>query len=142
MNQAFVTYYNHLAKLSRVANKQTLFLAHILYRMHYKSDSGMLVATLTAHDKKQIMKDIGSTARNVLNTADQYISNLQKHGLLKSIGNGAYLIDPVSYGTAYVSSKVRMRAGQIYEQRVFKEDGTVGVESWIVTDDGEKIDLT
>lgn len=142
MNSVFMAYFEHLAKLSSIANKQTLFLAHILYRMEYDESAKQFVATLTKYDKKSILKSIGCESKSPLNLAGQYILKLTDSGLIKSIGDGAYIIDPMSYGSyKYIPKHIRIKGSKIYEHRVFSDDVNGVIESYIVTEDGEKIEL-
>jgi hypothetical protein len=142
MNSAFMCYYEHLAKLARVANKQTLFMAHMLYRMEWHSESKQLIVNLTAFDKRNIMKEITPDCKNMNRLANRYLSVLSEAGLIKSIGGGAYLVDPVSFGGhKYIPKDFRSKNAFIYETRVFS-DNTEGIEEfYIVTEDGEKIEL-
>ena len=94
MKSPFVTYYENIAKLSTVANKRALFLAHILSRMEYEKSLNMLVVDLTPRIKRQIISEISDSCKNPLNSAKQYISHLVKAGLIKSIGGSAYTVDP------------------------------------------------
>jgi len=147
----FLTYYEHLAKLSQVANKQTLFFAHLLLKMEYHEESKQNIVSLTPRDKKQILKAIQKPSKdgsipkesvNPLRLASQYLSRLQGVGLIKYIGDCSYAIDPRSYGySKYVPKHLRERSGKLYESRIFIENGECGCESYLISDDGERIDL-
>ena len=142
MNSVFMCYYEHLAKLSRIANKQTLFLAHVLYRMEWNKESKQFIAYLTTAQKREIINAIGCDCKNPLNSVKQYIGALTKAGMIKSIGGGAYLIDPASYGgSKYVPKNLRMKNSKLYETMVFTETTGDVEQSYIVTEDGERIDL-
>lgn len=142
MNSVFMCYYEHLAKLSQIANKQTLFLAHVLYRMEWNGESKQFIAYLTTAQKREIINAIGSNSKNPLESAKQYIASLTKVGLIKSIGGGAYLIDPASYGgSKYVPKNLRMKNAQLYETRVFTETEDGVEQAYIIVDGGERIDL-
>ena len=135
-------YYEHLAKLSLIANKQTLFLAHVLYRMEWNGESKQFIAYLTTAQKREIINAIGSDSKNPLGSAKQYIASLTKVGLIKPIGGGAYLIDPASYGgSKYVGKNLRMKNSRLYETRVFTEKSGDVEQAYIVTEDGERIEL-
>ena len=142
MHSAYMCYYEHLAKLSRVANKQTLFLAHLLYRMEWNSDAKQCIVSLTAYDKRTIIEAIGCDSKDPGQLARQYLARLCKSGLIRSIGGSAYLIDPQSYsGSKYVSKKLRIKNSTIYETRVFMEDKEGEPSAYIITEEGERIDL-
>jgi len=142
MNSAYMCYYEHLAKLARVANKQTLFLAHVLYRMEFDDNTKQMIVNLTPHAKKEIIKTISGASKNFNRLANQYLQKLSNAGFLKSIGGGAYLIDPQSYGGAkYVPKQLRLDSGHIYEHRVFSTVTEGEVEAYIVTESGEKVEL-
>ena len=141
MQSAFMCYFEHLAKLSRIANKQTLFLAHVLYRMDFDPKSKQYVVSLSAFDKKSIISDIGSDTTNALSMASHYLTTLCKAGLLRYIGDGAYIVDPMSFSIGkYVPKQLRRANSIIYETRIFKDDG-VDTKAYIITENGEKIDL-
>ena len=142
MNTAYMCYYEHLAKLARVANKQTLFLAHLLYRMEFDKDAKQWLVTLSSFDKRAIIHAIGSGTDDPLRMASQYLTKLCASGLFKSLGGGAYLVDPKSFsGSKYIPKSLRQKNGKIYETRVFTEESDGEVEAYLVTDDGERIDL-
>jgi hypothetical protein len=143
MNSAFMCYYEHLAKLARVANKQTMFLAHMLYRMEWNAEANQMVVTLTAFDKRAIMKSIDSDTVDANRLANQYLLKLKNANLIKPLGGGAFLVDPASFGGhKYVNKKWRTVNSAIYETRVFMSDNEGEQSAYIVTDDGEKVDLT
>jgi len=139
----FMCYYEHIAKLSQIANKQTMFLAHLLSMIEYDSDTKQTLVILAPHDKIMIMKSIGCESKNMLNLANQYLRRICESGLIKSIGRGAYLVDPSSYSYAkYIPQKLRQESSHIYETRVFSSNDE-GIDSaYIITEDGERIDLT
>lgn len=143
MNSSYMCYYTHLAKLSVVANKQTLFLAHMLYRMEWHEESKQYVVNLNAHQKRDIMKAINFTGKtSLIRMANQYLNTISKSGLIQPAGGGMYLLDPRSYsGSKYVPKKYRDRGGVIYETRTFTSECEGEVETYIVTEDGERIDL-
>ena len=142
MHSAYMCYYGHLAKLSVVANKQTMFLAHMLYKMEFNSEAKQMVVTLTSFDKRNIVKAIDSNTVDANRLANQYLRKLKDAGLIKSLGGGAWLIDPASYGSSkYIDKKWRDKNSKIYETRVFTAEGEEGCSAYIVTEDGEKVDL-
>ena len=142
MNSVFMCYYEHLAKLAQVANKQTLFLSHVLYRMEWNGEAKQFISYLTTAQKREIINAIAPDCKNPLNSAKQYIRVLTDAGLMKSIGGGAYLIDPASYGgSKYVGKNLRMKNSKLYETRVFTEKSGDVEQAYIVTEDGERIEL-
>lgn len=135
-------YYEHLAKLAHVANKQTMFLAHMLYRMEWDNESKQMVVNLNPSQKRSIMKLVADGSKDSNRLANQYLLKLSKAGLIKSIGGGSYLVDPLSYGGhKYIPKELRMKSSFIYEKRVFTDSSEGEIESYIITEDGEKIDL-
>jgi len=143
MNTVFMSYFEHLAKLSEVANKQTMFLAHLLYRMEFESRSKQFIVSLSPHDKRKILKDIGCESKAPLKLASQYIHILVKSELIQYVGGSAYLVCPKSYGSyKYIDKQLRDKNSRIYETRVFSEDNNGVEEFYIITEDGEKIELT
>ncbi len=136
-------YYEHIAKLSQIANKQTMFLAHLLSMIEYDGSTKQILIILAPHDKIMIMKAIGCESKNVLNLANQYLRRICESGLIKSIGRGAYLVDPASYSYGkYIPQKLRHESAHIYETRAFSSNDE-GIDSaYIITEDGERIELT
>ncbi len=142
MNSVCMSDGSHLAKLAAVANKQTLFLSHILYRMDWDSDSKQFIVSLTAYDKRKILTEIGCDSKNPLKLAAQYLRVLKGAGLIQYIGNGGYLVCPKSYGIhKYIEKRLRDESSAIYETRVFSEEAEGVKEFYIITRDGERIDL-
>jgi Neuraminidase (sialidase) len=139
-NSAYMVYYEHLAKLGSIANKQTLFLGHLLFYAEYDSALRQNVVELTPYRKRSIMTAIGSTSKNLLSVADHYLLKICKSGLIKGVGNGMYLIDPKSFGlTKYIKKELRNRSAIIYETRVFTEQqGSKVVSSYLIDEDGVK----
>jgi len=138
MSVPYIAYYEHLAKLACIANKKTMFLAHLLHRLEYDPDLNMCAVSLTAYDKRKILKDIGAISSSPLVLASQYLTQLQKAGLIKSIGGGRFIIDPMSYGYAkYIPKQVRDRSSKIFENRVFTDDSIGKVETFVELDNGE-----
>jgi hypothetical protein len=138
MKKPFMTYYEHLAKLACIANKKTLFLAHLLSRMDFNEETKIQYVDLTANVKRDILKAIGAKSVNPLVLAQQYIKELQKAGLIKSMGGGRYMIDPLSYGYAkYVSKELRERAANIYVKHVFSQDNEGFTETFVQDEYGE-----
>ena len=143
MNTVFMSYFEHLAKLSEVANKQTMFLAHLLYRMEFDGNLKQFIVSLSPHDKRKILKDIGCNSKAPLKLASQYIHILVKSELIKYVGGSAYLVCPKSYGSyKYIDKRLRDKNSMVYETRVFSEKNDGVTEFYIITEDGERVDLT
>lgn len=117
MKAPFMSYYEHIAKLSLVANKQTLFLAHILSRLEFNRSTKQLIVDLPPRVRRQILEDLGIESKDPLNLAKGYIRQLVKAGLIKSIGGGSYVVDPESYGySGYVPKDLRAKASAVYQE--------------------------
>lgn len=131
MSGAFISYYQHLAKLSRVANKQTMFLAHILSHMYFDKELKQYIVDLSTLKKDMIMKEVSPDLppeKRGLN-ADQYINKLKKAGLINKYKSGAWLVDPLSYGQyKHVSHGLRQHNAKIFETRVFTSDGEESID--------------
>jgi hypothetical protein len=141
MKQPFMSYYEHIAKLAMVANKRTLFLAHVLSRIEYHDEQKVLYVDLPAMVKRDILKAIGAESENPLVLASQYINTLVKAGLIKSIGSSRYAIDPQSYGySKYVKKELRDKAAKIYQTSVFDLNAKV-VETWVEDEQGNRFEL-
>lgn len=143
MNTAFMSYYTSMAKLTKIANKQTMFLTHLLYRMEYSNELKMCVVDLRLAVKKDILKSIGSNGLNATRVASSYISELQSAGLIKSIGDCRYAIDPssFSYGS-YIPKELRDKTTAIYEKRSYTNNDIKIIETSVVLDDGEIVHIT
>ena len=74
-----------------------------------------LVVNATSYQKKKIIEAIGSTTKNPLNTAKQYVSKLKKLGLIKPLGGGSYKINPKIHGFS-AGSDYMERQNQHYAQ--------------------------
>jgi hypothetical protein len=88
MPAAFITYYEALAKLNQVANKQTMFLAHVLYHMDFDKKTRQYLVDISTSKKKRIMKEISPTVKeeSLLNLANQY-SLVGRPDVLREIQN-------------------------------------------------------
>lgn len=143
MTDSYMAYYSHLARLTGIANKQTMFLSHLLYHMTFNDELKMCVVDLTATRKREILKAIGAKSDDCLRLASVYIANLSKHGFIKSIGGGRYLVDPESYSYGkYIPKELRAKSGKIYQTHVFQDSNLQIIETFIVNDDGEKIHIS
>lgn len=137
-NSAYMSYFTHLGKLSSIANKQTMFLNHMLYYMEYDKELKQLIVEMTPRRKRMIMSEINPNASNPLGTADQYIHKITKSGLIKGVGAGLYLLDPTAFSlNLYMKKSIRDKTAKIYETRVFTEThGSKVVSSYLVDEDG------
>lgn len=144
MNSAYICYFEHLAKLSTIANKQTMFLAQLLYRMEFNNEAKQFVINLTTAQKREIIHAISPSSTNPLNLAKQYITKIAKANIIKPMGEGQYLVNPECYGgSKYMPKALRIKNGVVYETRAFKRNGEFGEfdNAYIITEDGEKIEL-
>jgi hypothetical protein len=138
MKQPFMTYFEHLSKLAFVANKKTLFLAHLLSRMEFDETIKIMYVDLSPMVKRDILKAIGAKSNNPLSLASQYIQSLQKAGLIKSIGSSRFMIDPMSYSYAkYVPKALREKSSKIFIQHVFSQDDEGFTETFVQDEYGK-----
>ena len=135
MQNHFISYYEHLAKLSQVANKQTMFLAHIMYHMEFDAENKQYIVDLSVMRKTSIMDAISpdSKSRNVVNLANQYIATLKKAGFIRSLGHNVWGINPTCYGSYRpISKNLRTENAKLYSTMVWGsegiEDGSTKVE--------------
>ena len=125
---AFMSYFEHLAKLSQVANRQTMFLAHMLSNMTYDRKLHLNVVDMSPRVKLGIMEEICpelSDTAVALNRANQYLSKLKKSGLVKPMTGvrGVWMIDPESYGYhQFIDKRVRKTRAKIYATYEFTAD--------------------
>jgi len=126
MSAPFITYYEALAKLSQIANKQTLFLAHILHEMEYEKELRQFLVDLSTYKKTQIMKQISPDVaeKSLLNLANQYLSKLQKTGIIRNLGRGLWSVDPSCYGKFRIIPKdLRHKNKEVYMGMKFGQEG-------------------
>ena len=109
MKKPFMTYYESMAKMAVIANKKTNFLAHLLHRMEFDTEKKILYVDVSPMIKRDILKAIGAESKNPLILASQYLSELQKADLIKSMGGGRYTVDPMSFGYAKYVPKIYAR---------------------------------
>ena len=134
MPTPFISYYSHIAKLNRVANKQTIFLAHLLAHMYFDKDLKQYIVDMSPIKKDMIMKDVSPNVPewNRGRLANQYLNKLKKAGLINNYKQGAWFIDPMSYGQyKNISQGLRQQNAKIFESRVFPVDGEPEVETRI-----------
>lgn len=87
--ESFKVFYNNLALLHQVANKQTMFLAYLLAEM---DDDNII--HMTKYRKEKIANAIGLTAVAPDLMIRQLLHKLCKTDLLISLGGGAYKVNP------------------------------------------------
>lgn len=110
MSDHYFAYYEHLAKLATIANKQTMFLAHLLYKMEWDKETKVNIVVLATKTKKEIMKKVSpELAENkLLLSADQYLHKLKKANFIKNIDSGVWVINPSCFGQ-YKHAKKKYR---------------------------------
>ena len=137
-SQPFYTYYEAMAKLSQIANKQTLFLGHLLHDMNYDKDLRQFLVDMSTWKKTQIMKlispNVAESSR--LNLANQYLHKLQKTGIIRNLGRGLWAVDPACYGRFRIIDKdLRQMNHKIFVNMRF---GPEGLEATDVGKPGEE----
>lgn len=138
MKSPYIAYYTHLIKLSQIANKQTMFLSHMLTMMHYDKNSKQNVVSMTQRAKRMIMTELGYKGSNPLKSADQYINRLKMKKMIASVGGGDWAVDPEDYGYAkYVGLELRMKSKAIFCTYEFDDNGVTETHS-IIDNDGNR----
>ena len=139
MKKPFMTYYENIAKLATIANKQTMFLAHILSMAEFDGEVKNLVVELTPRTKRRILADIGCVSKDPLNLARTYIKQLVKAGLIKQLERNVYVIDPESYSySSYITKDLRNRSARIFEKISYEPSSNVtNKEVWVELNSGE-----
>lgn len=124
----FLSYYEHLAKLSQVANKKTMFLAYLLSNMVFSKSVRLYIVDITQHLKLEIMKEIApelKDTRAAINRANQYLQELKKVELIKPMKGlrGTWAFDPMSFsGIHYVSKDLRSKNSKVFLTYQFTRD--------------------
>lgn len=132
--QPFMTYFEALAKLSQIANKQTMFLSYMLHDMQYEKEMRQFLCDMSTYKKTNIMKKISPDVaeKSMLNLANQYLCKLQKAGLIRNLGRGLWAVDPSCFGQFRAITKdLRHKNKEIFLNMKFGEDG---IEYTSVTD--------
>lgn len=143
MSAPFITYYEALAKLSQIANKQTLFLGHLLHEMEYEKELRQFLIDLSTYKKVQIMKQIspGVAEKSMANLANQYLSKLQKTGIIRNLGRGLWAVDPSCYGKFRIIPKdLRHKNKDVFMSMRFGPDGLEYVNVGGADENNEKPD--
>jgi hypothetical protein len=126
MSTPFITYYEALAKLSQIANKQTMFLGHLLHEAVYEKELRQFLIDLSTYKKVQIMKKISPDVaeKSMANLANQYLSKLQKTEIIRNLGRGLWAVNPACYGQFRMISKdLRHKNEKIFLGMTFGPDG-------------------
>lgn len=144
MKRAFAAYCEHFAKLSQIANKQTLFLSQMLMRMRHDKETKQNIVSLTRGEKIRIMREISkeSNPDKLADSANAAIRRLKAVGIIHAMKNtGDYIIDPECYGTTNpVPPYLRMKAKAIYSCYIFT-DNHVSIENGVLSCDGRKVNI-
>lgn len=147
MTTPFITYYEHLAKLAQIANKQTMFLAHLMYHMEFDQVNYQYYIDLSTLRKMKIMAEISPdmAVENRLNMANQYVNKLKKAGFIRNLSRGLWLVDPMSYGKyRSVSKSLRTENAQLFVSSEFTADRLVKTKIYIKSpevDDAEIVEV-
>jgi hypothetical protein len=118
----YMTFYEDIALLHSVANKQTLFLSSMVARM-----DGDNVVQMTPYVRKAIMDEIGTKSKDKLTLARQYIKTLSSAGLIADIGDGAYMINPKLYGFSNIASSADKKQDKFIKIKYKKNKRTIEV---------------
>jgi len=143
MKRAFASYCEHFAKLSRIANNQTLFLSQMLMRMRHDKETKQNIVSLNKGEKIRIMRTLVKECDpdKLLRKANDTIRRLKDVGIIHGIGGGDYIVDPECYGTTNpVPEYLRMKAKAIYSCYVFT-DNHISIDNGILDCDGKKISI-
>ena len=135
MTKPCITYYEALAKLSQIANKQTLFLGHLLHEMEYDKDSRQFLLDLSTFKKVKIMKTISPAVdeKAMPNLANQYLSKLQATGIIRNLGRGVWAVNPMCYGQFKTIPKdLRKKNEKIFLTLTLGPDGIETTEVGLV----------
>lgn len=124
--ESYKVFFDGLALLHTVANQQTLFLAYLLSDM----DNDNMVH-LTVYKKQKIMKEIGSKSKKPLIMANQHLTSLARHGLVKSQGGGTFMVNP-QFASKFEDFKYkRDEKTRLYVTMIGEVDGTVTIEAGV-----------
>ena len=107
-----------LALLSSICNKQTMFFAGMIHRM----DSDHVVQ-MTPYVRKKLISEVGSKTGNPSNLARQYLKGLSDAGLVASLGDGAYMVNPKIAGFTNIASIVDAKS-EVFLKIKYSPDGS------------------
>ncbi len=137
MPAPFITYYEAIAKLAQVANKQTMFLSHILYNMEFSREHKQYIVDMSTAKKISIMKEISPAVKDsaLLNLGNQYLNKLKKADFIRPVGRGIWLVNPMCYGKFRMISKhLRTENTKVYANMIFGEEGLEEIRTRATTD--------
>jgi len=121
--KSFKIFFDNLALMHTVANKQTMFFGYMLSRMNDDNHVSM-----TIYHRKLAMEQIGSTAKKPLNMARQYLHLLVKANLIVCLGGSEYMVNPKFAGTFQDHKWVVDKKEALYMNAIAKSDGTMKIE--------------
>lgn len=110
----FMIFYEDLALLHQTANKQTMFFMQMLSKM----DKDQIVQ-MTGYVRKNIISHVSPGNENKLELARQYLKRLSKDGLIRNVGDGAYMINPKISGYSNVD-KFQNEKSEIFIKLKYK----------------------
>jgi len=116
----YMTFYDDLALLHSIYNKQTLFFSGMLKRMDDKQ-----VVQMTSYTRREIISEIGSKATDPLSTARQYLKTLSDGGLVANIGGGAYMVNPKVHGFNNMQASIDKKMQRFIEIKYAKGKRTI-----------------
>ena len=141
-NSAFMFYTEQAVKLKQIANKQTMFLVHVLFYAEFDTETKQYIVDLSVARKKEILAKLDSKSTAGTNIANQYLAKISKAGIIKSMGDGRWLVNPEGFsGYKYIPKHLRHRNARIYETKVFAFDGVQVTETYTIDDEGIRHDL-
>lgn len=115
-------FYEDLAKLHAITNKQTLFFAGMLSRMDNDN-----VVQMTPYIRESIMDEIGTLSKDKLAVARQYLRTLVLSELIVDIGKGAYMVRPKFSGFSNMTSSINKKQERFIRLRYGKEGRVIEV---------------
>ena len=135
MNSAFMFYTEQAVKLNQIANKQTMFLMHVLFYAEFHEPTKQYIVDLSVARKKEILEKLDSQSTASTNMANQYLAKISKAGIMKSIGDGRWLVNPEGFsGYKYIKQEFRKKNTRIYETRVYTDEGVQTKRTYILVD--------
>ena len=121
--KSYKVFFDGLALLHTVANQETLFLAYLLAEMDEEN-----IVHMTAYQKKEIMREIGSKTKSPLTMANQHLFSLCKKGLLTTIGGGSYMVNPKFASTLHDHKYKIDSKSVLYARMVCKKNSEMKIE--------------
>ncbi len=115
-------FYEDLALLHSIANKQTLFFAGMISRM-----DGDNIVQMTPYVREAIIVEIGAKSKDKLALARQYIKTLSDAGLVVDIGKGAYMVIPKLAGFSSIASSSNSKQEKFIKIKYSKNKKEISV---------------